>query len=141
MEVELLDLSHYSCECCGDDSHTARGFVHDEDGGATAAYFVHWTLGKVDTHGAMFDLIVGTWGDGTSAADRSAVSLAFRIGPQGGFMIVDAEGRSVAESELVGHVLSREDVVNTPLAKRVFEIVDAIWLQDRRIAEIVESAA
>ncbi len=141
MEIEPQDLSHYSCECCGDDSHIARGFVHDEDGSTAAAYFVHWTLGKVDTHGAMFDLIVGRWGEGASAADRSAVSLAFRIGPQGGFMIVDAEGRSVAESELVGHVLSREDVVNTPLAKRVFDIVDAIWLQDSRIAEIVESAA
>jgi hypothetical protein len=141
MKVEPENLRHYLCECCGDDSHTASGFVHNEDGNATAAYFVHWTLGKVDTHGAMFDLIVGEWGEGASPAGRSAVSLAFRSGPQGGFMIVDAGDRSIAESDLVGHALERADVLNTALAKHVFEIVDAIWLQDSRIAEIVESAA
>jgi hypothetical protein len=29
----------------------------------TAAYFVYWTAGDVDSHGAHFDLIVGRWGE------------------------------------------------------------------------------
>lgn len=142
-EVRIAEEnSHrFLCECCGGESRTASGLVYDDDGDATAAYFVHWTLGKVDSHGAMFDFIVGEWGEGATSAGRSAVSVAFRINPEGpSFMIVDATDRPVAESELVGHVLLRADVVDTPLAQEVFRIVDAIWLQDSRIAEIVESA-
>jgi hypothetical protein len=34
--------------------------------------------------------------------------------------------------------LARAEVIGTPLAKQAFELVDAIWLRDERIAEIVE---
>jgi hypothetical protein len=55
-------------------------------------------------------------------------------------MVIDAVGRPAASSELVGKPLAREEVVGTPLAKQAFELVDAVWLQDKRIAEIVEAA-
>ena len=52
-------------------------------------------------------------------------------------MVIDSRRRPVASSDLDGKSLAREDVVDTPLARVIFDIVDAVWLQDERIAEIV----
>ena len=53
------------------------------------------------------------------------------------FMVIDPEGRPVPSSELVGKSLGRSEVIGTPLAQIAFDLVDAIWLQDERIAEVV----
>lgn len=88
--------------------------------------------------GATFDLILGRWGEGAQPADRSSVSLEFRRTPQGpAFRVVDSAGRPAATSELVGRSLSRVEVIGTPLAKLAFEVVDAVWVQDPRIDELV----
>src|ERR1041384_5920606 len=88
------------CDCCGTHSRTVWGFARrDED--AHAYYLVHWTVGHVATYGAHFDLVLGEWGDGTSAVDRCAVSVEFRQTADGpGFMIRDAVNRPVATSGL-----------------------------------------
>jgi hypothetical protein len=124
------------CDCCNAMSRSVWGYVHQ--GAATeAAYLVHWTLGHVAEHGAHFDLILGRWGDDATAADRFAVSLEFRPTERGpAFMVIDAKGRPVSESELVGRALSRDEVIGTPLAKRAFDVIDFIWLQDHRIQEV-----
>jgi hypothetical protein len=96
----------------------------------------------VRTQGAHFDLILGQWGDGASATRRWAVSLAFRQtaeGPQ--FMVVDAAGRPTADSDLVGSALRREEVLGTAIADQAFAVVDAVWLQDARLAELTQDAA
>jgi hypothetical protein len=106
-----------------------------------AVYYVHWTLGEVDRHGAHIDLIVGAWGDGTSSADRKAISLEFRRterGPE--FMVIDATRREIAASSLVGSALDRVQVIGTPLASQVFGMVDSIWVGDPRIGEISGAA-
>lgn len=124
------------CECCGDTTHRVWGLVYRDDN-AEASYFVEWTRGQVSTHGAHFDLILGLWGDGTTSRDRFAVSVAFRRGPRGPeFMVVDAAERAIASSPLVGTAMARAQVIGTPIAARVFEVLDQIWLQDRRIAEL-----
>jgi hypothetical protein len=106
--------------------------------GAVAAYFVQWTLGHVDRHGAKVDLIIGEWGSGAEASDRCSVSLEFRRSENGpAFMDIDPAGRLAASSELVGKRLARDEVVGTPLAQIAFTIVDALWVQDGRIAEVV----
>ncbi len=128
------------CGCCGDSSRTVWGFVY-RGGNAEAAYFVHWTLGKVAEHGAHVDLILGKWGKGVGRTDRFAVSLEFRRRGRGpGFMLIDATKREIAHSELVGRGLPRDEVAGTVLAERVFEIVGAIWLQDDRLREVTEKA-
>jgi hypothetical protein len=117
------------------------GFVH-RGAPTEAAYFVEWTRGAVAQHGAHFDLIIGTWGDAATQADRVAVALAFRrteAGPE--FMVIDAAHRPIAASELVGRALAREEVLASPIAAQAFAIVDTIWLQDSRIAEITQGAA
>ncbi len=104
------------CECCGHESRRVWGFVSTPDT-AVAAYYVHWTLGRVVEHGATFDVVLGEWGEGTSGADRSVVSLLYRLAEDGpGFMVVDAEGR-----------------IDNP----VFAVTDAILEQDGRVAELL----
>lgn len=123
------------CECCGNISRRVWGDIEAKRETA-AVYFVNWTRKRPD-HGANFDLILGKWGKGTSAEDRYAVSLEFRIlqgQPQ--FMVIDAQDRPAGQSELVGAALSREQVIDTPLAQKVFDMVDEICAQDPRIAEL-----
>ena len=55
-------------------------------------------------------------------------------------MVVDASETSIASNPLVGRALKREEVVGTPLAQEVFELVDAIWLEDANIAEVTDPA-
>ena len=124
------------CECCGDNSRTVWGFIR-RDGLPEAAYFVHWTLGKVAIHGSHFDLILGCWGEGSTRADRCAVSLEYRRTAEGpGFMVIDATTRDISRNELAGRGLRRDEVVGTALSEHVFNLVDAIWLQDARIKEL-----
>jgi hypothetical protein len=139
-KIEPSEIHETSCECCGRQSRTVTGFVYLDDD-PVAAYFVQWTLGSVDSHGANFDLILGRWGEGATSSDRSAVALEFRRTPNGpAFMVVDASARPAGRSELAGRALSREGVVGTPLAKIAFDMVDAVWLHDGRIKEIVGDA-
>ena len=133
--------SHDSiCDCCAQQSRTVSGFV-DRGDDAAAAYFVQWTVGGVDSHGAHFDLIIGKWGEGATVSDRSAVALEFRRTEQGpSFMVIDASGRPAGRSSLVGSALARAAVIGTPLARVAFDIVDAVWIQESRIREIVGAA-
>jgi hypothetical protein len=127
---------HGPCECCGNNSRTVWGFVH-QGGRTVAAYFVQWTLTRIQDHGANFDLVVGEWGDETSPTDRQVVAVELRIidgGPQ--FMVIDAADRQAAMSEnLAASSLRRDQVIGTPLAAEVFAMLDAIWLGDSRLAE------
>jgi hypothetical protein len=125
------------CPCCGNNSRSAWGFIHAEDG-TLASYVVHWTVGRASDHGANFDLIFGKWGPQATAQDRSLVSLAYRLfdkGPE--FMVIDGHDRPAAKSELVGRVLRRDDVVGQPIAQQAFAAVDAILAQDSRVVELL----
>ena len=51
-------------------------------------------------------------------------------------MVIDAPNRPVAQSDLVGRALRRDEIVDTTFATDAFALVDAIWLQDRRIGEL-----
>jgi hypothetical protein len=136
LRVEPGSSHDGSCDCCGDTTRTVNGFISTPEA-AVAAYFVSWTLGAVASHGAAFDFIIGSWGEGTSADHRVAVSLEFQVvdaKPQ--FMVRDAGGRPAASSDLVSRALSRGEVIGTPLAAQVFNLVDAVWLHDARIAEL-----
>ena len=127
------------CECCGDCSRVAVGMVRLNDE-PYAIYQVHWTINQVFKHGAEFYLILGQFGEGTTAADKFAVALHFFVdSDRFGFMVVDADKTSISSHPLVGRALPRVDVINTPLAEEVFELVDAIWLDDANIAEVKDS--
>jgi hypothetical protein len=128
------------CDCCGDVTRRLSGFVNRRHE-TVAAYLVDWTKGKVAEHGAHVDLIIGAWGDASTSSERVAVSVLFRhtdTGPW--FMVIDSADRAVAKNELVGKALARDEVIGTPLAPRVFDMLDAIWADDNRLAEVKSGA-
>ena len=139
-QFEEMKVSDFGpCECCGDVTRRATGMVR-RDGDPYALYEVVWTTHQVVRHGAEFSLILGGMGEGTTAADKFAVALHYFVEPDRfGFMVVDASETPLASDPLVGRALSREDVVGTPLAHEVFDLVDAIWVKDPNIAEITDS--
>jgi hypothetical protein len=138
LRVEPTDSRDFGpCECCGANTRRVWGFVHGA-GGTVAAYFVQWAVGRVVDHGANFDLILGRWGEGAGAADRSLVALAYRLDDTGpSFMVLDAASRPAAGSELVGRALARGEVVGRPIAQEAFRVVDAVLAQDARVAELL----
>jgi hypothetical protein len=127
------------CPCCGNLSRTVWGYAYSGDR-CIAAYFVHWTLGRVRAHGANFDLIIGDWGAGTTNESRRAVALAYRVfdhGPE--FMVIDARSRPFSQRSMAGEPLSRQAVIGTDVASKAFAIVDSILINDQRVAELSEA--
>jgi hypothetical protein len=103
-----------------------------------AAYFVQWAVGRVADHGALFDLVLGRWGAGATAADRVLVTLDYRITDTGpAFMVIDSAGRPADDPSMVGRALSRAEVVGQPVAAESFTVADAVLAQDARIAEVL----
>jgi hypothetical protein len=135
MEIEYGDQDHAElgpCYDCGERTKRVWGYVY-RSATPTAAYYVEWT----PTHpqrDAVFDLIIGKWGDSAVANDRQVVSVAFRVLDTGAaFMIQDASARSIATSQLVSRALDRAEVIGQPIAADVFQICDSIYLADPRI--------
>jgi hypothetical protein len=137
LTVEPTGESHGHCDCCGNGSRTVWGYVHDAER-TVAAYFVHWTVGAPE-HLPTLDFLIGTWGD-DDVNDR--VLSAWRFNPsQNSFMIVDASQRPAASSTLCNRALSRDEILALPEVKAVAaSCLDAVWLQDARIAEIQSQA-
>jgi hypothetical protein len=126
------------CECCGRVSRTLTGYVHAGEA-TVAVYGIHWTVGHFPDLSANMDMIIGPWGETTTAADRVAVSLEIAmVDGRESYRVIDAVGRPIAESGLAGTALRREDVVGTPLAAQAFAAIDAIHLQDERLSIIME---
>lgn len=124
-----------TCTCCGNTSKTIWGDLSD-DQGTQAVYYVHWTVDSPD-HFPNIDLIIGPWGDGTDAGQRVLACLRFRPAPDGGsFMDIDAGDRRRSNKPLFSRSLRRDEIVGTPLASQVFQLVDAIWLTDPRIEAV-----
>jgi len=139
-KFEEQNVTDYGpCECCGYFSRLASGMVRLNDE-PYAIYQVHWTTQQIFKHGAEFYIILGEFGEGTSAADKFAVALHFFVeSDRYGFMVVDADKTSISSNPLVGRALPRASVIDTPLAEEVFDLVDAIWLEDENIAEVTDS--
>jgi len=129
--VEPSEESSGQCDCCGTTTRKVWGSVsYDET--TVAVYYVRWTVGHLE-HDPRFDLVIGRWGEDATDDDRCIVSLLYR--PGGGFMVID--GRDDIASGAT-HMMARDDVIGTPLAQNAFDLLDAIWLQDSRIAEITQ---
>jgi hypothetical protein len=122
------------CDACGDNSKSARGIVRG--GGGETAYLVHWGDGRLDEHGAHFDLLMAR------NPESFAVAVAFLAADEPGFMVIDASQRQTWSGfPTPVRLLSREEVITTPLAEIVYAIIDAIWLQDPRLRELQGDAA
>jgi hypothetical protein len=132
------DIKHYhrgDCPCCGTDTACTRGVVV-ENGARVASYLVKWTVGD-PSHGMgwLVSLVHPETGRQVS------VSLTYSF-EQNSFMVRHAEDYQWEEADLAGfgELLDRRQVIGTPLAKRVFALVDDIWLSDPYVRDFVASA-
>jgi hypothetical protein len=127
--------STFDCPCCGKLSRTIWGEVHDR-AGSIVPYYCQWTVDRPD-HDANIDLVIGAWGEGTTADDRAMVCLLFRRSEPAGFMVIDSEPRLEKVSGLAATGLARDEVIGTWIAKSAFLVVDVIWSDDPRIADLL----
>lgn len=124
-----------TCSCCGRSSKTIWGDLSVNEG-TLALYFVQWTVGAAE-HPPNIDLVIGPWGEGTSADDRVLVSLLFHPSSGGGsFMVIDSEGRRADDRSICKRAMKRVEVVGTLLAAEAFALVDSLWLSEPRIDEV-----
>ena len=136
LRLEIFPSDHKEfgpCECCGNMTHRVWGYIYSDDG-TMAAYFVEWTP-HTPAIEANFDLIIGRWGENTSAQDRVSVALEFRklvTGPA--FRVIDAGNRSYAKNDLVGRALDREAILQSANRDEVFACCDVIYGEDPRLA-------
>ncbi|WP_428627527.1 hypothetical protein [Sphingopyxis sp.] len=133
-EVEIMGESDGKCDCCGNESRRVWGMVHKVEGPTVAAYWMHWTVGHLNEPGANLDLVLGHWGDGTTANDRFGVALRHReqYDEPPSIMVIDPADRPFSDRGLAATLLARSDVIGTPIAAQVFSIIDAIYQQDGR---------
>jgi hypothetical protein len=137
LEIEPASMRNSGrCACCGKSRRTVWGYVY-RDGGPRACYFVEWTIGRRDCS-ARFDVVVGSWFDGTTEDDRETVSLEYRLldtGPS--FSFADAAGRPAAE---VGRATKGAEIAGTALADEAVTIAGAVLESDARVRELVARA-
>jgi len=127
--------STFDCPCCGRLSRTIWGEIHHDNGGAVAIYYCRWTVGDLG-HDAGIDLVMGEWGDGTAPEDRFLLSMLFRR-EANSFMVVDAAPRLEKLRTLAALAVSRDQVIGYPVASYAFMIVDVIWADDPRVADLL----
>ncbi len=121
------------CACCGGMTRSVWGYVYEPQQ-PWAAYFVRWTVGAVEAHGAAWKLILPLGETRGTVAIRYSV-----IGNEPQFMVVDAEESDAGVGTTSDRALKRTDVIGHPLASRVFQIIDRIWLADLRLEELRNS--
>jgi hypothetical protein len=130
LEVEAESSGH--CNCCGETTKRIWGWLHTVEG-TVAAYFWTWTENS-PSHGAWIELIIGKWGDSAQTRDRSLALVEFYIFENGpAYRVTDPE---VAKPALADHVLMRKDIIGTPLAQTMFDMLDVVWAEDTRLHEL-----
>jgi len=134
IEIEPSAESGGFCDCCGSESRTIWGYVHQAER-TLACYYIQWTVGaSLETHPANIDLIYGAWGDGTTERDRCLIAMInFENEDGSSIMVIDADTRLASMSDVAGSAMKRSDIVGTPFAPHVFRIIDAIFTQDPRL--------
>ena len=102
---------------------------------------MQWTLGQVKKHGANIDLVLGEWGDGSTPAQRVAVSLVYRVGPNGPeFASVDPDDRPHANAGLADRRIPGRHVLGNPVGADSYAFTHAVFGQDARVKELVDAA-
>lgn len=136
--MPAADITHSHrgvCSCCGSDTACTRGVV-EKDGVHVATYLIKWTVGD-PSHGMGWLVSLA---DPVSGREVS-VSLAYSF-EHASFMVRHVGDYSWTEDDIsgFGELLDRDQVIGTPLAKRVFDVVDDIWLSDPYVQDFVALA-
>ena len=136
MPASKITHSHRgACPCCGSDTAYTRGIV-ENNGVQLATYLIKWTVGD-PSHGMSWLVSLP---DPASGREVS-VSLGYSF-EHGSFAVWHVGDYSWDDEDTTGfgELLDRDQVIRTPLAGRLFEIVDDIWLSDPYVEQFVALA-
>jgi hypothetical protein len=135
--MPVTDIQHEHrghCSCCGTDTVATRGKLVNGSR-QIAAYLVKWTVDQ-PSHGMIWLVSF------RSERNEDLVVCLRYFFEEGSFMVRGLGDETWTPEELEGYsrLLDRDEVIGTPLAERVFAMVDEIWLTDPHVLEFVAAA-
>jgi hypothetical protein len=120
------------CPDCGNETIDVWGYAY-RDEQVHAVYFIRWTQGHPE-RGAQVAISLGTWGDDATPERRSCVAVECRLHEGAlAYRLTDAGETPWAHRELLGRMMPRTEVIGTPLAQHVFDVLDAITADEPRL--------
>jgi hypothetical protein len=133
LELDQDDEKITACTCCGNDTHTVLGFIH-QGNSTLAAYRVSWTEGHKKENPPWFIITMGAWGDGTTGKNRATAGCLLIQNSSGqSFQVVDASSIESRSPDIVGHYLTREEVMSGKVKDHLFKLIDKIVFYEPRI--------
>ena len=134
---DLTVLGH--CDCCGRESRAFNGFV-TQAGNAYAVYIARYTHGHPESGVAMAVSIHG-WGERNDSSLKECVALDWRRFDSGpGCVVLDGAESPWAQERSLGRLLSRAEAMSSGRAQEAFDVTDAVWAADARLAQAVEGS-
>ncbi len=131
---EITEEEKSSCVCCGRDIFEAEGILNSEHG-ELAYYAYQWS----DGHQAKFKLGICALNDNSEIIPGlAAVSCHFN-GESLIYSILEPEDSPWGDSEALGAVFSRKEILEENRIPNIFPIVDAIAANDKRISRKILS--
>jgi hypothetical protein len=128
-----------TCPDCGNETINVWGYAY-RDEQAHAVYFIRWTRGHPE-RGAQLAISIGAWGGDATPDGRSCIGIECRlIDGAPAYRIADAAETPWAKEAFLGRMLLRDDVIGTPLAQQVFDVLDAITADETRFGSFGSNA-
>jgi hypothetical protein len=128
------DVQRRVCPDCGRPFSSVHGFLY-EDG---SPYAVYHAMLQRDHPSMVVDVAVsfGSWDDETTASDRTRIGI--RVWPEGEELkmhVNDPDESAWGDSEKLGKMADRGEVLGTPLEHEALRIVEFVIAHDSRIDE------
>jgi len=127
------------CECCGGRTTALTRFVY-KDGDAHAIYYARFSDNHPERR-VTLAVSIGEWGEGSSAAQRTAFALELRSGPESyEVSVCDAATSPWCGAELLGPMLDRDAALAHPMIDAVFQITDHAVARDEPLKAYLDAA-
>jgi hypothetical protein len=127
-----------TCECCGNDSYTAYGFVY-RDGDAYSVYHAAWSAGHPDV-GVSLAIDLGHCDEDVTPYDRFRVGIqVWSTQDEIQFRFVDRDASAWGASR--SPMLSAAEARAHPEAAEFFRIAEHVINQDPRLASFLNPPA
>lgn len=118
------------CPACGGTNRLVHGYVYD-NGEPRGIYFLEWCDGDHASRAAFLTVGLGTFGDGTTAVDRSAFCVEWRAD---GMSLTDEPARD--RPDLLGPFVPRRLALSLPSLDHLWHVADHVVLDDPRAADV-----
>lgn len=134
--MPVSETVHYhlgECPCCGNDTVMSLGTVTTVEG-FSAEYLCKWAPECPDLIAFLLSLFDDSLGEKVAVG----ISFVFEINA---FTVQSIGDYPWTDEELSGKgpLCDRTEVIGTDLAKKLFKMLDEIWLEDPYLSEFVGS--